>query len=53
LRAISHHRIWHLLFQWTGIPEAEAPWEPVDEFGAAHPSFQLEDELSVEGGEML
>jgi transcriptional regulator GlxA family with amidase domain len=30
---------------------AEATWEPLDDFRSAHPSFQLEDELFVEGGE--
>jgi transcriptional regulator GlxA family with amidase domain len=29
---------------------AEATWEPLDDFRSAHPSFQLEDELFVEGG---
>ena len=40
--------------QWAGMPAAEATWEPVDAFRAAHPSFQLEDELFPKGGgEML
>jgi hypothetical protein len=29
---------------------ADATWEPLEGFRAAHPSFQLEDELFVEGG---
>jgi len=33
-----------------GLPEAEATWEPVDTFHGAFPTFQLEDELFVEGG---
>jgi hypothetical protein len=32
---------------------AEATWEPVDVFKTLFPDFQLEDELFVEGGEML
>jgi formylglycine-generating enzyme required for sulfatase activity len=39
--------------QWANMPPSEATWEQVDEFHAAHPSFQLEDELFSEGGEML
>jgi len=39
------------LVQWAGMPAAEATWEPVDAFRAAHPSFQLEDELFPKGGE--
>jgi hypothetical protein len=32
------------------MSEADTPWEPVETFCAAHPCFQLEDELFVEGG---
>jgi hypothetical protein len=32
------------------MPPSEATWEQLDEFRAAHPSFQLEDELFSEGG---
>jgi hypothetical protein len=28
----------------------ESTWEPLDEFKAAFPAFQLEDELIVDGG---
>jgi len=34
----------------AGISEADTPWEPVETFRAAHPCFQLEDELFVDGG---
>jgi hypothetical protein len=32
---------------------AEATWEPVEEFKTHFPSFQLEGELFIEGGVML
>jgi len=32
------------------MPKADATREPVEEFKALFPSFQLEDELFVEGG---
>ncbi|XP_066373750.1 uncharacterized protein [Miscanthus floridulus] len=41
--------IWHVLIQWEDMNDAEASWEPVDEFKTRFPSFQLKDELFVEG----
>jgi len=41
---------WHILVRWTGLADAEATWAKVDAFRAAYPNFQLEDELSPEGG---
>jgi hypothetical protein len=35
-----------------GEPSASATWEHIDSFTERYPSFQLEDELLVEGGEM-
>jgi hypothetical protein len=35
------------------LSPAEATWEPVDAFRQEHPSFQLEDELFVEGGDFM
>jgi hypothetical protein len=52
-RALSsqlHRGVWHVLIQWAGLPETDATWEQVDEFHAAYPDFQLEDELFVDGG---
>jgi hypothetical protein len=52
LRSSLRRGSWHILVQWVGMPASEATWEPVDAFHAAHPSFQLKDELFPEG-EML
>jgi len=38
------------LVQWENLPEDDATWEPVDEFRALFPSFQLEDELFPKEG---
>jgi hypothetical protein len=38
------------LIQWESLPDDDATWEPVDEFRALFPSFQLADELFSEGG---
>jgi hypothetical protein len=32
------------------MPKANATWEPVEEFRALFPTFQLEDELLTEWG---
>jgi len=50
LRAQLRRGVWHVLIQWVALPEDEATWEPLDEFRAEFPAFQLEDELFVEGG---
>jgi hypothetical protein len=39
-----------VLVRWKGQPASAATWEDWEDFIAKHPSFQLEDELSVEGG---
>ena len=39
-----------MLIQWVALPEDEATWEPLDEFRAEFPAYQLEDELFAEGG---
>lgn len=35
------------------MPEADATWEPLDDLHAKFPTFQLEDELFIEGRVML
>jgi len=42
-----------VLIHWQGEPAASATWEDLDSFQDRYPSFQLEDELLLEGGEML
>lgn len=50
LRSSLRRGVWHVQVQWAGLPATEATWELVDTFRAAHPSFQLEDELFPHGG---
>jgi hypothetical protein len=50
LRASLRRGVWHVLLHWSGMPAADATWEPVEDFRISHPDFQLEDELFVEGG---
>lgn len=39
-----------LLVQWAGCPQEDATWEPIDNFRAAYPEFELEDKLNSERG---
>jgi hypothetical protein len=41
---------WELQVEWEGEPDKEITWEPLQEFKARFPAFQLEDELFVEEG---
>ena len=41
---------WFVLVQWADMPASEATWEHREEFQAAHPDLQLEDELFPEEG---
>ena len=50
LRASLRRGAWHVLVQWVDLPVSDSTWELVDEFRAAHPSFQLEDELFQKEG---
>jgi hypothetical protein len=38
-----------LQVKWEGEPNKEITWEPLQDFKARFPTFQLEDELFVEG----
>jgi hypothetical protein len=39
-----------VLVHWKNEPAASATWEDLDSFTARFPQFQLEDELTLEGG---
>ena len=53
MRAQLRRGVWHVLIKWAGLPPADATWEPLEDFRAEFPTFQLEDKLFVEGGVML
>jgi hypothetical protein len=53
LRARLNHDMWEIMVKWAGQAAANATWEQVPEFKKAFPSFQLEDELFHNGGEVL
>jgi len=38
-----------VLVQWRGEPAESASWEDLDDFRSKYPTFQLEDELVLEG----
>ena len=46
------HGVRQILIHWKGEPAAAATWEDLDSFRECYPSFQLKDELLVEGGEI-
>jgi hypothetical protein len=50
VRARLARGVRQILVQWKGEPPSSATWEDVDSFVECYPSFQLEDELLVEGG---
>ncbi|XP_039851281.1 uncharacterized protein LOC120709676 [Panicum virgatum] len=41
-----------VLIQWKGESPVSATWEDIDSFTEQHPTFQLEDELLLQGEEM-
>jgi hypothetical protein len=45
-------RVRQLLVHWRGEPASSVTWEDLDDFRQQYPTFQLEDELDLEGGEM-
>ena len=50
LRAQLRRGVWHVLVKWAGLTQADASWEPLEDFRAEFPTFQLEDKLFAEGG---
>ncbi|KAJ1259337.1 hypothetical protein BS78_10G146300 [Paspalum vaginatum] len=48
LKARLRRQVWHVLIQWAGSTAAEATWEPLAQFTASYPDFQLEDKLFLE-----
>jgi hypothetical protein len=50
LRAQPRRGTWQVLVQWHGFPEDDATWENLDDFRAAYPNLQLEEELSEKAG---
>jgi len=52
-RARHAREVCQILVQWKGELATSATWEDVDTFIDRYPSFQLEDELLVEGGGCL
>jgi hypothetical protein len=41
-----------ILVQWKGLVAADGTWMTLEDFHKVYPSFQLEDELSLQGGGM-
>uniref|UniRef100_A0A8I6YET5 Reverse transcriptase n=1 Tax=Hordeum vulgare subsp. vulgare TaxID=112509 RepID=A0A8I6YET5_HORVV len=50
LQAQQRRSVWHVLVQWTGLPEEEATWEKLDDFRQQFLDVQLEDELFEKAG---
>ena len=50
LRTQPRRGTWQVLVQWHGFPEDDATWENHDDFRAAYPNLQLEDELFEKAG---
>jgi hypothetical protein len=42
-----------VLIHWEGLPPADATWEFTDELKLRFPTFNLEDKVGFEGGQLL
>ena len=49
VRARLARGVHQVLIEWKGEPASAATWEDLDSFSERYPSFQLEDELLLEG----
>jgi hypothetical protein len=45
LSACKQRDVWKVLIKWHGLGDEDATWEPLEDFRATYPNFQLEDEL--------
>ena len=50
VRARLARGVRQVLIQWKGEPASSATWEDIDAFIEQHLTFQLEDELLLQGG---
>jgi hypothetical protein len=50
LHAQLSRGVWQVLVQWRGLAEDDDTWEKLEEFRAADPNLQLEDELFEKAG---
>ncbi|WVZ63184.1 hypothetical protein U9M48_012838 [Paspalum notatum var. saurae] len=47
-RAQLRRGVWHVLVHWAGDDEANATWEPLEQFQSTYPTTQLADEPFLE-----
>jgi hypothetical protein len=52
IKARLAHGVRQVLVRWKDESAASTTWEDLDSFTAHFPAFQLEDELTLDGGEM-
>jgi hypothetical protein len=47
------HVVRQVLVQWKDMPPSSASWEDLNHFQESYPSFQLADELLLQGGDVM